>query len=128
MDVTPWIVGFHLFSLHDPGCYQERGNCIPYNKTTTGVYAKSPSGFTYGGYTNSYGDPSAYAGWTFETRDRRFALLVGGVTGYERSPLLPLVVPSVRVPVTRTMSLRLAGLPRTGLGAAVVHLALEFER
>lgn len=129
MDASAWIVGLHLLSWHDPGCHMERWHCEPYNNRNPGVFARAPSGFTFGGYTNSYGLPSAYAGWTFETADRRFALTVGGVTGYPGSALRPIAVPSVRFGLGGSLALRIAGAPRVEKGgAAVVHMALEWQQ
>lgn len=126
MTGASWIIGLHLLSLHAPNCYDDRGQCRRYEVATTGLYAKAPSGLTFGGYTNSYGKPSAYAGWTFETRDKRFALLVAGVTGYARAPVVPLVAPSVRFEIGQWTALRVAGMPRFEKGgASVLHLAIE---
>lgn len=123
-----WIVGLHLLSQHAPNCYLEQGHCAPYNNSNPGIYFRAPSGLTVGGYTNSYRLPSAYAGWTFETQDRRFALTVAGVTGYPQAAVRPLVVPSVRLGLSERLSLRLAGAPRVDRDtAAVVHLSLEWR-
>lgn len=124
--MTGWIIGLHLWSTHFGACYDIDKHCRRYESATTGIYARAPNGGTFGAFTNSYGNPSAYAGWTFETKDRRFALLVAGVTGYERAAVLPLVVPSVRFEIAQRTALRVAGLPRfEKQGASVVHLALE---
>ncbi len=115
-----WILGLHLFSAHVPNCWGEP--CQRYEVFTPGIYAKAPSGLTVGAYRSSYGDGSTYVGWTFETKDRRFALLVGGVTGYSRASVLPLIVPSVKVG-----NVRLAFMPRFEKGgASVAHVAVEF--
>lgn len=128
MDVGAWVIGLHLLSQHDPACYPTHGRCERYNNANSGIYARAPIGLTLGAYRNSYGRPTAYAGWTFETRDRRFALTVGGATGYPRAALVPLVAPSVRIGLTDTLALRLAGAPRVGKdSAAIVHLALEWR-
>jgi hypothetical protein len=128
MDATGWIVGLHLISLHAPNCYEVERVCRRYESGTPGVYFKAPRGLTVGGYSNSYGKPSAYAGWTFETDDRRFALTVAGATGYPRGAVVPLVAPSIRMNLSERLALRLAGSPRIGKsGAGVVHLALEWQ-
>lgn len=124
--MTGWLIGLHLWSTHFGACYDTTMGCRKYESATTGVYARAPNGGTFGAYTNSYGKPSAYAGWTFETADRRFALLVGGVTGYERAAVLPLIVPSVRFEIAQRTALRIAGAPRFEKnGASVLHVALE---
>ena len=125
-DLSAWVIGLHLLAAHDPGCYQQHGRCEPYKAATPGLYARAPSGLTFGAYRNSYGRGSAYAGWTFETADRRFALTVGGATGYPRATVIPLAVPSVRFGVACGWALRIAGAPRFEKGgAAVLHLAVE---
>lgn len=112
------VIGLHLLTAHTAGGME------PMNP---GLYVRMPAGFTAGAYRNSEGCGSAYAGWTVETADRRFALTVGGVTGYRGSKLSPLVVPSVRVGLTRHASLRVAYLPkppRYGRSAGL-HFSIE---
>ena len=120
-----WVLGLHLISAHWPGCYDFEGECRRYEVATPGIYARHEDGATFGAYRNSYGRPSAYAGWTFETKDKRFALTVAGVTGYPAAPLRLMVAPSVRFPIGG-MSVRLAGAPKIGASAALLHLALEW--
>lgn len=121
-----WIIGLHLWSTHFGACYEQALVCKPYAAATQGIYWRAPSGLTVGGFRNSYGGDSAYAGWTFETQDGRFALMVGGVTGYRRAAVLPIVAPSVRFELGAGVALRVAGLPKAGHSAApVLHLALE---
>lgn len=125
--MTPWVIGLHVLSLHNPNCYQDDARqCVAYNKQTTGIYARAPSGFSFGGYTNSYGHPSAYAGWTWHTPNGRFALTAALVTGYPAKPLRVLAMPSVRFDLPHDWTLRLVGGPRVEKqGAAVLHIALE---
>lgn len=69
------ILGIHLLTAHSmPG----------YETVTPGIYTRHESGFSAGTYRNSIGRQSTYAGWTFETEDKRWALTVGAVTGYQR--------------------------------------------
>lgn len=125
--LADWIIGIHLFTQHQPQRYTARGS-HRYESFTPGLYGRSASGMTLGAYRNSYGDASAYAGWTFETNDRRWALLVAGVVGYKRSPLLPLVVPSVRFSIDDQWAWRIAATPKppgSNGGAAMMHLTVE---
>lgn len=92
---------------------------------TPGVYLRTDAGLTLGAFRNSDGDPGAYAAWTWETADSRFALTAGGMVGYRSAPITPLVSASARVPLTDTSSLRIAFLPKPKRGAAGLHLALE---
>lgn len=128
MTTEAWIIGLHLWSSHFGACYPMPEGCRAYASATPGIYWRAPSGLTVGGYRNSFGGDSAYAGWTFETADRRFALTVAGASGYPRASVIPLVVPSVRVGLAEHLSLRLAGTPRVEKGgAAMAHLALEWQ-
>ncbi len=131
--IEAWTIGLHLLTAHAvPG----------YEAVTPGAYARHESGFTLGAYRNSIGRASAYAGWTFETEDRRFALTVGAVTGYERRCRIdrfehaggiatvprcsghtggkvgPLLAPSVRLGDAR--------LALVAVKKPAVHLAWEF--
>jgi hypothetical protein len=125
--IAAWTLGAHLLSFHAPGAYtSDAGRRVAYERITPGLYLRAPSGLTFGAYRNSYGDGSAYAGWTFETESKRFALTVAGVTGYERARVLPLLIPSVRFGLTDDLALRIAGAPRIEKGgAALLHVAVE---
>lgn len=132
--MTAWVIGVHLLTAHAASGYEA---------VTPGIYARHESGFTVGAYRNSIGRESVYAGWTWETPDRRFALTAGGVTGYERKcwrevrnepngsvstlphctgfeggKVAPMLVPSMRLGSAR---LALVSLKRPAL-----HLAWEF--
>lgn len=115
------VLGVHLFSLHTaPGL--EAAN--------PGLYVRHESGVTAGVFRNSYARTSAYAGYTLETADRRFALTLGAVTGYPAKPVLPLAVPSVRFGLSDQVAARVAYLPkppgRIGRSHAL-HLSIEKE-
>lgn len=80
------VIGAHLVSAHSsPGL----------NNTNPGLYVRSESGFTFGAYENSISRTrfggnngsrriSTYAGWSWETDSRNWAITLGGVTGYGR--------------------------------------------
>lgn len=108
-----WILGLHLLSAH-PG---QAGM----NNLNPGVYAVSPEGWTGGAYFNSYRRWSAYGGKTWT--NGRFAFTLAGVTGYERAPLLPLVVGSVSLGGGFRLSSSLAD---KGAGF-ILHLSWEKE-
>lgn len=94
---------------------------------TPGLYLRTDAGLTLGAYSNSNGDPSTYAAWTWQTADRRFALTAGGVTGYPAATVMPLVVASARVPITLRAGLRLAVLPKPKHGTGGLHLSIEHD-
>lgn len=115
-------VGGHLATYHF--------NMEPeqsFKNLNPGLYVRTESGLTLGAYRNSLARRSAYAGWTFATRDDRFAVTVGGVTGYPGwSPVAPLLVPSVRQDLGGGWSARLAYLHKPNEhGATGLHLMLE---
>jgi hypothetical protein len=96
---------------------------------TPGLYARHSNGATAGFYRNSYGQWSTYAAWSWQTPGKTLALTVGAVTGYPAARVMPLVVPSARVPLWQGAALRLAYIPkplRHGT-AAGLHLAIEHE-
>lgn len=128
MSLEPWIVGLHMISWHWPGCHDIDRRCEPYHNANVGVYARAPSGLTFGGFTNSYGRASAYGGWTFESPSKRFALTTALASGYPNRPVQVMVVPSVRFELRRGLWLRAAGGPRVdSKGAAVLHMTLEWQ-
>lgn len=111
-------IGAHVGSYHDqPG----------YNNFNPGVYAKLENGATAGFYYNSNRRMSAYVGYTLETPGKWFALTLGAITGYERWPVMPLAVPSVRLGDDE-LAVRLSFIPKFEKnGANVVHLSLEHK-
>jgi hypothetical protein len=121
-------VGAHLVTAHFGG--------HDLQPRTPGLYARADAGalrgLTGGVYRNSYARTSAYLGWTGQSDDRRFALTVGAVTGYPAAPVMPLLVPSARIPLSREpggAALRVAFIPkpvRHGT-AAGLHLSVEQE-
>jgi hypothetical protein len=125
--VSPWVIGLHVLSLHSPAHWTDDfGARVAYNKATTGIYARADNGFTFGAYSNSYGKASAYAGWTWQTDNKRWAVTAAGVTGYPSKKLRFLVLPSVRFDLPSDWSLRIGGGPRVEKdGAALLHFALE---
>lgn len=141
-----WLIGLHLLTLHAPSHYVEQtaaplplpkgyycapGSPVPmtytdvrrrYRTATLGLYGIHASGATVGVLRNSYGDPAAYAGWTWG-RDDIFGLTVGGVIGYDGATIRPIIVPSVKL-----WSVRVAAMPKIRSdGATVVHVAYEVK-
>lgn len=123
MTTAGLVLGIHLATAHSSGGMQG---------FNPGLYLRQDSGLTVGAYRNSYGRASAYAGWTFETADKRFALTVGAVSGYPAAPLMPVVVPSVRFALGQASgegawAVRVSLLPKPPKegSAAGVHLSIE---
>lgn len=111
------VVGLHLASAHSRGGYEA---------ATVGMYVQH-DGLTAGVLRNSYGRMSAYAGWTLQTADARWAVTVGAVTGYPARRVSLLVAPSVRLPLAEGWAARLAYLPKPPQvgSSAALHLSIE---
>ena len=105
-------VGLHIGSYHDkPG----------FNNTNPGIYLVSEDNTVVGIYNNSFKKPSLYVVKNFSTEDKRFSLAIGAVTGYSQSPVMPLIVPSIKLG-----NFRLSFLPRSApKNADVLHLSYE---
>ena len=105
-------LGLHIGSQHFPA--------QQYNNFNPGAYYIHDNGATVGTYYNSERRQSVYAGWTWDSGPWR--LQVGAITGYERSAVLPMVVPSVAL----GHGFRLVVLPKVERdGSAVIHLMWE---
>ena len=105
-------LGLHIGSQHFPA--------QQYNNFNPGAYYIHDNGATVGTYYNSERRQSVYAGWTWDSGPWR--LQVGAITGYERSAVLPMVVPSVAL----GYGFRLTVLPKVDRnGSSVAHLMWE---
>lgn len=108
-------VGMHFTTKHSHGGYCQ------YNP---GLYLRTDSGLTVGTYHNSECRQSVYLAQTYT--HGLYSITLGGVTGYARKPVLPMVVPSVAFPLADGVSLRLAYVPKVSREAAhAVHLSVE---
>ena len=105
-------LGLHIGSKHFPA--------QQYNNFNPGAYYIHDNGATVGTYYNSERRQSVYAGWTWDSGPWR--LQVGAITGYERSAVLPMVVPSVAL----WYGFRLTVLPKVERnGSSVIHFMWE---
>jgi hypothetical protein len=125
--VLPETVGLHLVSVHAEDGKSASGS-RGWNNATYGAYAIWSNGFTVGAYRNSLYRQSYYAGWTLSHGP--FAITLGAVTGYDRvvtsggdhtaircesvcrevqlkDVILPMVAPSVVLPITNNTNARL---------------------
>lgn len=116
----PLVVGLHLVTAH-------HGNHA-LKTETPGVYVRHASGATGGVFRNSYDRWSVYAGWSWQTPGQAFAITAGAVTGYPAARVMPLLVPSARIPIAG-MALRIAYIPKPMKGgtASGIHLSVEKE-
>jgi hypothetical protein len=116
-------IGAHLGSWHSqPG----------FNNANPGLFVRAKSGLTAGVYRNSIRRTSTYVGYTASwaiTPRVDASVTVGAITGYTVAPVMPMVVPSLRVGLTEQLSARVIYIPRVHekQGADVLHLALEWS-
>ena len=115
------VLGLHLATAH-------LGAAQGLQAATPGIYLRTEAGLTAGVYRNSNGRTSSYAGWTWETEGRGLALTLGAVTGYAAAPVMPLVVPSARLPLAAGLALRLAYVPKPPRAGSAAGLHLSVER
>lgn len=116
---TPVTMGLHVATLHSA-----KGFC----QNTPGVYAMWSNGLTAGVYQNSECEHySTYLAKTWQTEGRvKFSLTAGFVTGYKAAAVMPLVVPSVTLPLDERTSMRLSYLAKVNAqGAHALNFAIE---
>lgn len=113
-------IGVHLGSQHYPA--------RDYNNVNLGTYVVHENGCTYGSYMNSIRRPTAYVGYMIKGVGFKQLDLVVGVAGGYKYPM-PMIVPSVRIPVTQHSAFRVAAIAAQSEGrpAAVFHLTYEFK-
>jgi hypothetical protein len=112
-DAQEVTVGMHLYSAH---LWPSQG----YQNVTPGIYAEH-RGWVAGGYSNSEGGGSVYAGHMWRSVfGTPLDVMVGAVTGYKRAAVLPMLVPSIRLP----LGLRLSYVPAPGKDSSF-HLSIE---
>ena len=110
------VIGLHVVSLHSsPGL----------NNTNPGVYVKTQAGYTAGTYFNSERRQSFYLGRTFNVIGP-VDITAGIITGYKAHPVMPMLVPSVKMDLTGPYAVRLAYVPKVQKGGAhALHLMIE---
>lgn len=110
---TALAIGLHIGTYHFDRTRE-------YNEVNPGGYALCDD-YVAGAYLNSESKLSVYAGKTFKNVVGPVDVTVGAVAGYSRSPVLPLVVPSVKLG-----SARLSLLLPLEKGGGGVHLSWEY--
>lgn len=105
-------IGVNLGTLHfDPG----------YENFNPGVYV-TVDNVSGGVYRNSFGKLSAHAGYVFRgVFGSPIDINVGVVTGYPRAPVLPLILPSIKV-----YGFRFSLLLPVDKSSGGVHVSYEF--
>lgn len=107
------ILGAHLATYHFD-------RARDYNEVNLGAYARCGQ-LVAGVYHNSDRGVSVWGGKQFDRVVGPVDVTVGLVAGYKRSPVLPLLVPSVRLG-----NVRLSLLLPLEKGGGGVHLSTEF--
>jgi hypothetical protein len=118
-------LGIHLATAHSaPGL----------NDKNPGLYVRAGA-LAAGVYRNSHNVTSAWAGYTWETDRRqvgpvyvRGAVTAGGVTGYPRAPVMPMVNASAAADLGGPVAVRLTFIPNPlPKGAHGLHLSFEVD-
>lgn len=107
--------------------HHDSGN---FNNINPGIYIKHESGATAGTYYNSVRRQSYYVGYTFKPVDSipNLDITVGGVTGYPKMPVAPMVIPSYTFYTSDDgLRARAAFLPKFGdiQPSNVIHFMVE---
>lgn len=120
-----FTVGLHLVTAHYGASDMQGRNPGVYVHAHSGPFA----GMTVGTYRNSYARRSTYLAYTWHSSDQRYALTAGAVTGYSLARVLPMLVPSVRFPLTGGTALRASFLfnPMSKGHGSGLHLSVEQE-
>ena len=126
--MQPTAIGLHIGTKHSRSGL---------NNVNPGAYMVFSDSLVLGGYYNSERHASAYAAWQWQTEPLAFtgplrlraSVLAGLVTGYESRRVMPLLLPSLSMPLANTgASVRLSFVPRfEKRGAAALHASLEWS-
>jgi hypothetical protein len=108
-------IGVHLGTVH-----QVDG----FNNVNPGVYAVWQGGATVGTYYNSERNQTAYIGWTWDRGP--FAITAAALTGYKRAPVVPGLIPSVRVPIGDRAAARVSFILAPEKQGRAVHISMEW--
>ena len=124
-DFAPTHFIVHVASVHtQPG----------YNNTNPGIGLRwadaAGDGLVAGVYYNSERSTSAYAGyaWNWQIAGPVSAqIVVGGVGGYKRAAVVPMLLPSVALRLTPVTSVRLSGSPPIRDIPGFAHVSFDFK-
>jgi len=118
--LLPSAVRLHLVSWHDRGEFEN---------VNLGLALRWKGGPTVGGFHNSFGRASWYAGLIVplvEKRAFQLELMTGVISGYsESSPVDLVVVPTLGLRLSPQSSLQVVFMPRFVIPANVVHVMFE---
>lgn len=121
--LAPIIVGIHLTSVHY--AMPENSSQGDYNNVNPGIYARWESGLILGAYYNSNRATSIYVAKAFDLPIRKTEIIVGGITGYSRKPILPLIAVSYSRKFSEQINYRITACPPSRISAGVIHFSIE---
>ncbi len=105
-----------------------------YNNTNPGIGLRwadaQGDGPVAGVYYNSESSTSVYAGYTWNWQVAgpvSAQLTVGGVGGYKRAAIVPMLLPSATLRLTPLTSVRLSGVPPIGDIPGFAHVSFEYK-
>jgi len=116
------MIGFDLYTIHRA----PQGLC----NDTVGIYYVGESGLGAGLMKNSECHVGGWAAYTAETNTLTIARMsvsvgvtAGAIAGYRMAPVLPLLVPSIKIGIVR-----FSYLPRSpGAQSDGLHISIEFN-
>lgn len=109
-------LGLHVGTVHEKAGF---------NDSNPGAYIVFNNGLTAGTYFNSISRQSNYIGYTVKDSTDTFAVTLTAITGYRPDPQYA-AIPSVRIPLTQSLSGRITVLYAPDCGVAV-HYSLEYK-
>lgn len=118
------MIGLHLHTFHS--------SHVPCDDTV-GIYYMGSS-FGGGVFKNSACRIGAWGGWTPETNvltigplRAKAGAIIGGVVGYKKNPVRPLLLPSVAVSLDERAWVRATYLPKFKESASGISLSVEYS-
>lgn len=122
-------IGVHALTFHNGGTMPgPAGRPVRLRTFTPGLYVRADNGAAAGFFSNSFGDPVAWAGFVPAVRlspRLEASVKLGAIAGYRHDPLMPAAIPSLRVTVFGDHAVRFAYLarkPGEPDGVDAVHL------
>jgi hypothetical protein len=118
-------VGVHQVSIHSQKYQAHTMPRETWNNVNPGIYIHHDN-WVGGVYYNSERRTSVYAGYAYPVTDY-FDLVAGVVTGYRGYTLAPILIPSLHLPLTDKIEVRLNLAVGVKGGATAINLALEYR-
>lgn len=99
-----------------------------HNNNNFGVGYRTVDGAIFGAYHNSEGGGSVYAGYDWKFSDYG-GVVFAGALGYKETPIMPLIMPYVSIPIYQHLRINVGVAPvasdgRTGV---LIHSMIEYR-